>query len=80
MAPAKADRDFFAQHTVSDLVGWSDYDLEAVGRLAEPLSYNPSTDKYELVSWEDAFALVGHTLGSLDTPPPGDVLHLGAAQ
>jgi molybdopterin-dependent oxidoreductase alpha subunit len=67
MAPPKADRDFFAQHTVGELAGWSDYDLEAVGRLAEPLSYNPSTDKYEPVSWEDAFALVGDTLRSLDT-------------
>jgi anaerobic selenocysteine-containing dehydrogenase len=41
------------------LAGWSDYDLEAVGRLAEPLSYNPASDKYEPISWEDAFALVG---------------------
>src|SRR5689334_24902870 len=43
---AKADAGFFAAHTVSELAGWSDYDLEAVGRLAEPLSYNPATDKY----------------------------------
>ena len=27
--------DFFAAHTVSELAGWSDYDLEAAGRLAE---------------------------------------------
>jgi molybdopterin-dependent oxidoreductase alpha subunit len=68
MAPAKADAEFFAQHTVGELAGWSDYDLEAVGRLAEPLSYNPATDKYEAISWEDAFALVGDTLGRLDGP------------
>ncbi|MCW2548597.1 MAG: molybdopterin-dependent oxidoreductase alpha subunit [Mycobacterium sp.] len=68
MAPAKADAEFFAQHTVGELAGWSDYDLEAVGRLAEPLSYNPSTDKYEPISWDDAFALVGETLKSLDSP------------
>jgi anaerobic selenocysteine-containing dehydrogenase len=59
LSPAKADREFFAAHTVSELAGWSDYDLEAVGRLAEPLSYNPASDKYEPISWEDAFALVG---------------------
>ena len=35
LQPAKADRDFFAVHTVSALATWSDYDLEAVGRLAE---------------------------------------------
>jgi molybdopterin-dependent oxidoreductase alpha subunit len=68
MAPAKADRDFFADHTVSELSGWSDYDLEAVGRLSEPMSYNPATDKYEPISWDDAFALVGDTLRSLESP------------
>lgn len=68
LAPAKADREFFAGHTVTELVEWSDYDLEAVGRLAEPMSYNPATDKYEPISWEDAFALVGGTLRGLETP------------
>src|SRR5919197_3087274 len=68
LAPAKADRDFFAEHTVSELAGWSDYALEAVGRLAEPLSYNPATDKYEPISWDDAFALVGETLRALESP------------
>src|ERR1700757_186959 len=68
LQPAKADRDFFATHTVSELATWSDYDLEAVGRLAEPLLYNPKTDKYEPVSWEDAFTLVGETLRALKSP------------
>ncbi len=68
MAPAKADGAFFADHTVSELAGWSDHDLEAIGRLAEPMSYNAANDKYEPVSWEDAFALVGDTLRSLDSP------------
>ncbi|MCW2540085.1 MAG: molybdopterin-dependent oxidoreductase alpha subunit [Frankiales bacterium] len=68
MAPAKADREFFARHTVSELAGWSDYDLEAIGRLAEPLSYNPASDRYEPISWPDAFALVGETLRELDSP------------
>ena len=68
LAPAKADRDFFAAHTVSELAGWSDHDLEAVGRLAEPMSYNPATDRYEPISWEDAFELVGDTLRGLESP------------
>src|SRR5689334_14393651 len=68
LQPAKADRDFFATHTVSELRTWSDYDLEAVGRLAEPLLYNPGADKYEPVSWEDAFTLVGETLRALESP------------
>src|SRR5437899_10146697 len=68
LQPAKADRDFFAAHTVSELATWSDYDLEAVGRLAEPLLYNPETDKYEPVSWENAVKLVGETLRAPKTP------------
>ena len=68
LAPAKADRHFFAAHTVAELAGWSDYDLEKVGRLAEPMSYNPTSDKYEPISWEDAFALVGDTLRRLESP------------
>jgi len=59
---------FFAKHTVSELADWSDCDLEASGRLAEPLSYNTATDKYGPISWDDAFALVGDTLSALDDP------------
>ena len=65
-SPRRIDR--FAKYTVSELAGWSDYDLEVVGRLAEPLSYNPATDKYEPISWEDAFPLVGSTLRALESP------------
>ena len=68
LAPPKADRQLFAEHTVSDLAGWSDHDLEALGRLAEPLSYDPASDTYQPISWEDAFALVGRTLRGLDSP------------
>jgi molybdopterin-dependent oxidoreductase alpha subunit len=68
LAPPKAGQEFFALHTVSELAGWSDYDLEAAGRLAEPLSYNPESDKYEPISWGDAFALVGGTLQGLESP------------
>ena len=68
LAPPNANREFFALHKVTELAAWSDYDLEAVGRLAEPLSYNPETDKYEPISWEDAFALVGNTLRAQESP------------
>jgi molybdopterin-dependent oxidoreductase alpha subunit len=65
---ANADRDFFAAHTVNELSEWSDYDLEAAGRLAEPLAYDPGTDRYVPISWDAAFDLVGQTLRALDTP------------
>jgi molybdopterin-dependent oxidoreductase alpha subunit len=68
LTPAKADGEFFAAHTVGELAEWSDYDLEAVGRLAEPLRYDPASDRYVPISWEDAFALIGGTLRGLQSP------------
>ncbi|HEX3957345.1 MAG TPA: FdhF/YdeP family oxidoreductase [Trebonia sp.] len=64
----RAGRDLFAAHTVSELAGWSDYDLEDAGRLAEPVRYDAASDRYMPVSWEDAFELVGSTLRGLDSP------------
>jgi anaerobic selenocysteine-containing dehydrogenase len=53
---------------VSQLSGWTDHDLEAVGRLAEPMSYDPDIDQYTPIGWEYAFALVGQTLRGLASP------------
>ncbi|MGN9909670.1 FdhF/YdeP family oxidoreductase [Phytohabitans sp. LJ34] len=68
LEPAGADAEFFGSHTVGELAGWNDHDLEAVGRLFEPMSYDPATDSYRPISWDDAFALVGETLRGLDSP------------
>jgi molybdopterin-dependent oxidoreductase alpha subunit len=64
----RAGGDFFAAHTISELAGWSDYDLEDAGRLSEPVRYDAASDRYVPVSWEDAFELVGSTLRGLDSP------------
>jgi molybdopterin-dependent oxidoreductase alpha subunit len=60
--------DFFLQHSVTDLMAQSDYELEQHGRLTDPLVYDASTDKYHAVAWDDAFALVAHHLNALDSP------------
>jgi molybdopterin-dependent oxidoreductase alpha subunit len=57
--------EFFAEHTVSALREWSDHDLEAVGRLTEPLRYDASSDSYVRVSWDEAFAAIGAALRRL---------------
>lgn len=54
--------DFFAEHTVTELLNWSDHDLEEAGRLTEPLRYDASSDKYVPVTWGDAFAEIGGEL------------------
>lgn len=67
MTHKRADRHFFAAHTVSELSEWNDYDLENVGRLTEPMSYDPATDKYVPISWKDAFALFGEEMSKLSS-------------
>lgn len=62
------DATFFAQHSVSALNRQSDYFLEYQGRLTEPLCYNPQTDHYEPISWDDALALIGEHIQAMDNP------------
>lgn len=68
MTRERADRDFFAAHTVSELSRWTDHALERAGRLTEPMVYDPETDHYVPISWDDAFGLIGETLRGLDSP------------
>ncbi len=58
--------DFFASHTVTELLGWKDYDLEQQGRLTHPLRYDRASDRYVPCAWEDAFAAIGGELKALD--------------
>lgn len=62
-----ADPAFFAKHTVGELAKLSDYELENHGRLTHPMRYNPTADKYEPVSWDEAFAGIAEQLKSLDS-------------
>lgn len=57
---------FFAAHTVTELLGWPDYELEMQGRLTEPLRYDAATDTYVACSWDEAFAQIGQSLKALD--------------
>ncbi|MRH87901.1 FdhF/YdeP family oxidoreductase [Nocardia sp. SYP-A9097] len=68
MTHRRCTPEFFAQHTVSELARWSEFDLENQGRLTEPMSYDPASDKYAPISWKDAFELAGRTLRELDDP------------
>jgi molybdopterin-dependent oxidoreductase alpha subunit len=68
MTRKRVTREFFAAHTVSELMGWSDFALEDEGRLTEPMTYNSATDRYEPIAWSDAFARIGHKLRELPSP------------
>lgn len=73
------DAAFFAQHSVSALTRQSDYFLEYQGRLTEPLRYNPQTDHYEPVSWDDALTMIAEHIRAMDNPDQMELYTSGRA-
>ena len=61
----RAPSGFFKQHTVAELLTWSDHDLEEAGRLTEPLRWDRRSDTYVPVSWSEAFTDIGQRLRQL---------------
>ncbi|MGE6245143.1 FdhF/YdeP family oxidoreductase [Psychrobacter proteolyticus] len=64
----KANAEFFARHTVTELQGWTGYELEHSGRLSEPMYYDAAQDRYVPIPWEAAYSLIAEQLGQLDSP------------
>jgi molybdopterin-dependent oxidoreductase alpha subunit len=58
--------DFFAAHTVTELLGWDDFHLEETGRLTHPLRYDAVSDTYKPVSWGAAIAEIGRELKAVE--------------
>ncbi|GLR09240.1 CbbBc protein [Mixta theicola] len=73
------DAEFFATHSISTLYQQSDYFLEYQGRLTEPLRYNRQTDRYEPVSWDDAFSLIAQHIHAMDNPDQMELYTSGRA-
>jgi molybdopterin-dependent oxidoreductase alpha subunit len=71
--------EFFAVHTVSELWNWADFDLENEGRLTHPMVYDPATDRYLPISWDEAFARIGATLRGLPHPDMAEFYTSGRA-
>jgi molybdopterin-dependent oxidoreductase alpha subunit len=64
----RVDREFFAQHTVTELAAQSDHWLNAQGRLTEPMVLRPGATRYEAIAWDDAFTLIAGELRALPSP------------
>lgn len=64
----KVTRQFFEKHTLTELEQKDHQWLEDNGRLIEPMAYNSAIDKYEPVSWDDAFRIIGNELNRLTSP------------
>ncbi len=65
---AKCDPDFFATHSVSEMLQWTDYEIGKSGRITHPMILKEGKDHYEPVAWADAFKLIGDKLKSLASP------------
>ncbi|WOX25013.1 FdhF/YdeP family oxidoreductase [Streptomyces solicathayae] len=60
--------DFFAAHPLSDLATRSGYWLGQQGRITQPMYLPEGADRYEAISWERAFAILGEELRALASP------------
>lgn len=72
----RADAGFFETHTLAELETWTDHDLEKAGRLTEPMRWNPATDRYEVIGWEQALADIGERLKALSDTPDRTVFYV----
>ncbi|WP_028279199.1 FdhF/YdeP family oxidoreductase [Arthrobacter sp. H5] len=66
--PVVISTDFWAEHSVSDLLEKSEYWLGMQGRLTEPVHKPAGEDHYKPVSWSEAFSILGERLKTLDSP------------
>ena len=57
---------FFKEHSLTDLRGWTDYELEQHGRLTHPMKYDAATDRYVAVEWDEAFDAIAAALKQID--------------
>ncbi len=60
--------EFFAQHSVAELLGHDDHWLEHQGRLTEPLYLPRGGSHYQPIPWEDAFRLIADRLQGMASP------------
>lgn len=64
----KADPEFWARHSISELLEESDHSINRRGRITHPMVVKPGSDHYEPISWDAAFELIADTLNGLDSP------------
>jgi molybdopterin-dependent oxidoreductase alpha subunit len=75
----RVDPDFFARHSATDLLEWTDHALENAGRLTHPLRYDRATDHFIPIEWDEAFARIGAGLRALPDPNQAEFYCSGRA-
>ncbi|WP_426998479.1 FdhF/YdeP family oxidoreductase [Pseudarthrobacter sp. N5] len=66
--PVVVASEFWAEHSVSELRGMSEYWLGLQGRLTEPVYKPAGEDHYRPVSWDEAFSILARKLKNLAGP------------
>ncbi|MDI9948263.1 FdhF/YdeP family oxidoreductase [Rhodococcus sp. IEGM 1305] len=64
----KVGPEFFAAHSVSDLLGRTEFWLGQQGRLTHPMVLLPGASHYEPIGWDAAFAMIAGELRALASP------------
>jgi molybdopterin-dependent oxidoreductase alpha subunit len=64
----RVGRDFFASHSVTELLQQDGHSLEHHGRLTEPMYLAPGADHYTPISWDEALDLVAKRLHAMPNP------------
>jgi molybdopterin-dependent oxidoreductase alpha subunit len=64
----RVTREFFAEHSLTELGGKSDYWLGQQGRLTEPMVAHAGASHYTPISWDDAFAVIARELRANASP------------
>ncbi|HVZ89064.1 MAG TPA: FdhF/YdeP family oxidoreductase [Polyangia bacterium] len=70
---------FFADHPISWLLGQSDVWMDQQGRFTHPVLRRQGADRYQPISWDDAFALIGRELNALSSPDEASFYTSGRA-
>jgi molybdopterin-dependent oxidoreductase alpha subunit len=65
---ARITPQFFAEHSIPALLKQSDAWMERQGRLIQPMWRPAGSDRYQPISWDDAFALIEKELNALESP------------
>jgi molybdopterin-dependent oxidoreductase alpha subunit len=64
----RVGREFFANHTIEELRGKTDYWLGQQGRITEPFVLRDGATHYEPISWDGAFEVIAGEMKALDSP------------
>ncbi|MCE4554183.1 FdhF/YdeP family oxidoreductase [Roseateles cellulosilyticus] len=64
----RATPEVIGAKTLREWTEASDFELEATGRLTEPMVYDADSDRYRRTTWDDAFALIARELQALPDP------------